>query len=416
MGSHALRLFFVVFLFATSLVVVIARPRVRDWTPVEDLIKDGIANRVFPGAAVVVGNRDGVLYSSVFGTFTYEPQSSPVTNTSLFDMASLTKVSITTTAAAQFYQRGEVTLDLKISAVYPEYATNGKESITVENLLLHNAGLYPDPIPNYEKQSFGCPESFKQKPQQVFTCMEKIFFATMNQTLKNPVGKVMVYSDLSMITLMYVLGKYAKQYNHVSDADVNPECPLGQHGSEQCYFEAYVRKYIFEPLNMQDSMFKPAASLKSRCLPSWNETDSYRHELIQGYVSDENAYAMGGYAGHAGFFTTITQIPKLLHDLMFTNKIVSAEAMKLFTAVKDPSFSSRALGWDTNVNQDSNGTCQKLSKRTYMHTGFSGTSICCDPERGVYVSLLTNSKYPDKGNTRVQAYRNKLSAIISQMF
>lgn len=115
-------------------------------------------------------------------------------------------------------------IDLPISKVFPEFAQFGKESITVKHLLVHNSGLPAVPPVIFLSKAFGCPEALKPKPQLAFTCQEKIFDAVMAQKLANPIGAKMVYSDLSMITLNYVVGHYAKKLGYVKESDVVKEC------------------------------------------------------------------------------------------------------------------------------------------------------------------------------------------------
>lgn len=143
----------------------------------------------------------------------------------------MTKVLTSTIAISQFYQKGQLKLDEKVSNYFPEFSSNGKEKITIRNLLLHNSGLPAGPTPfTFFNSRFGCPESLKPKPQLSFSCQQKIFEATMNQTLRNPIGEVYVYSDLSMIILQYIIGHLAKKYSYVSHNELIKECPQGGKG------------------------------------------------------------------------------------------------------------------------------------------------------------------------------------------
>lgn len=291
----------------------------------------------------------------------------------------------------------------------PDFATYGKEDITVRHLLLHNAGFPPDPIPSWDSLEFGCPESEKQHPEENFSCRDKIHAALMQQKLDYPPGSKYVYSDLSMITAMYVVGHLAKMLNYVSVWDLNPVCMTGAHeprdpALDQCFFEAYANKYILHRLLMLRSQFRPAPPLWRNCAPTWNDT-TYRQEIVQGTVSDENAYALGGIAGHAGLFSTAPDVTQLLHRLMWPSSsrddyFLNKTTIDYFTRIYNRAQSSRALGWDTNDYElnDYRG-CGNLSSETFTHTGYTGTQICCDTVRGIYAVLLTNRCYPFKEST-----------------
>jgi CubicO group peptidase (beta-lactamase class C family) len=292
-------------------------------------------------------------------------------------------------------------------------------------MLLHNSGIPPVPSPGYMTTEFGCPEMSKLHPKLSFSCIEKIFDSVMDTRLINPVGDKYLYSDLSMVTLMYVIGALAHELHYVSDNDVKNGCPLGRRGSEQCYYDAYVRKYIFEPLNLKNSMFILPEKLLQQCAPAWNEIDpfylqvlpgyvvySHRRELVHGYVSDQTAFALGGISGNAGLFTTIKDAYTIMYDIMFGHKMFNETTLNVFTKPFNISQSSRALGWDTNINQTNNSHCQYLSKNTFMHTGYTGTEICADRERKIFLILLTNRVYPDYHNTKISKVRNDFSRLV----
>ncbi len=143
-----------------------------------------------------------------------------------------------------FYQRGELGLNERVASTRllgPGFAANGKEDITVLNLLLHNAGFPPDPDPEYWSPKFGCPATSEYHPPEVFGCRSRIFPALLNQTLDHPPGTVFVYSDLSMITMMFVLGTLSRDLGYTHNADLRADCALGAAvGIEQCHYEAYV--------------------------------------------------------------------------------------------------------------------------------------------------------------------------------
>jgi CubicO group peptidase (beta-lactamase class C family) len=389
-----------IILLSLIFIVIITIVIAYDWSSADKVLDDGINNGAFPGCVALVADSTGVLYVKAKGTTMYNDKgTAPMTVDTVFDMASVTKVISTTSAIALLYQHGILSsLKTTVSSIFPEFAVNGKQNITVENCLLHNAGFKPDPVPNYNLKEFGCPESSKYQPALVYTCIDKIYEATMAQTLDYPVGTKYVYSDLSMITLMYVVGHYAESYHLVAETDLKPNCAAAstRNGKLTCYYEAFVRRYVYEDLGMDKSTFitneNEGKIDKQQIAPAWFD-DQYRHELIRGFVSDENGYANGGICGHAGLFSTINDVYKFAAKLMFPHQdattgkssrsnysFLSEETVRLFTTVKNTTQSSRALGWDTNWGKQPYPQeyhfCGTLSNETYTHTGFTGTQVC----------------------------------------
>jgi len=288
----------------------------------------------------------------------------------------------------------------------PGFGVKGKENITVLNCLLHNAGFFDDPRPGYWTQEFGCPESSKLHPRQEFSCTEKIYHALLNMDLEREVNHVYVYSDLSYITLMHVVGSLAREFKYITESDLNIDCSrVVKVGVEQCYFEAYVRKFVFHELNMMDTQFLPPIGRMQRCTPTRNDTH-YRHMVTQGVVDDENAYSMGGIAGHAGVFSTSQDMYKFMRKWMFPTEndtMLNSTTVKFWIKEYNHSQSSRALGWNTNdplvFDMGWGQSCgDKFSPKGFTHTGFTGTQVCGDFERGIFTILLTNRVYPSSNN------------------
>lgn len=405
-----------------------------DWTQVKSLLEQAVVSRVTPGAVAAACDSSSCAFQYAVGNLTYgEPtpyggENTPMTLSTLFDMASCTKVLMTTTAAAQFYQRGELDLDMLLVDDYlfgSQYANSGKETIRVRNLLLHNAGFPPDPSPNYWDKAFGCSATQQEHPAEVFDCREKIFQAVMDQTLVNPVGNVYVYSDLSMITMMFIVGKLAEMHGHVSRADFLPVCDDGTASEQalwQCAYEAYVRKFVIGAAGMTNSGFLPPQPLWGFAAPTWNDT-SYRHMVMQGTVSDGNAYALGGISGHAGLFSTLDDVIKIAR--LYVNapessaSFLNASTVEEFRTVYNISQSSRALGWDTNNYQAQPAderSCGSLSSETFLHLGFTGTQVCIDPVRKMFTVLLTNRVYPDEENIRIRELRPAFNNLVQQLW
>lgn len=254
----------------------------------------------------MVGTRDAVLYERAQGSFTYgqlPPRDRDVPRVTLdtgFDMASCSKVMATTTAAAVLFQRGLLGLQDPVAQhLGPAFNANGKEGVRVVHLLTHDAGFPPDPSPGYWEESFGCPETVRHPhaPQLAWDCNARIFAAVLAQRLDRPPGLQYVYSDLSFITLHYVVGAVVLARG-VPTAPLLPQCAAfdptsNPGGTYLCHFEAFVR-LLFAQLQMPDTGYLPA---KWGAFPPTRNDTWYRHAVSQGTVDDENAYAMGGVSG-----------------------------------------------------------------------------------------------------------------------
>lgn len=210
----------------------------------------------------------------------------------------------------------------------------------------------PDPDPSYWSKTFGCPATSQFDPPETFSCSAKIFDALMKQQLVNPVGAKYVYSDLSMITMMYVVGTLARRLGYIKASEVRQDCLGGTSDMtlskdaalsvDQCYYEAYVRKYVVEKLNLANTSFLPPKSVWGDCVPTWNDTTpdapgpGYRNRVIQGQVSDQNSYALGGIAGHAGLFSTAQDMSVITRRVLFAGKNdpwINQTTAQLFTTV-----------------------------------------------------------------------------------
>ena len=246
---------------------------------VDKVIESAIADSAFPGAVLLVQQNGKILYEKAYGHYTYDTSSGHIKLNTMYDLASLTKVIATTTAAMMCYDRGLFKLDDKVAKYLPKFGVNGKENVTIRNLLVHDSGLRPD-IPSY--RAF---DSVKNKAQGV---MNEIY----NDSLVYPTGTKMVYSDLNFI----LMGKIIEKVTGLR-------------------LDKFCEKYIFKPLGMKNTMFNPPDSLVYRIAPT--EYDNYwRHRQIRGTVHDETSQLLGGVAGHAGLFSTAGDIAKLLQMLL----------------------------------------------------------------------------------------------------
>lgn len=337
---------------------------------VDSVLRAAIADRAFPGAAVAIGRGNVIAKLAGYGYHTYEARTT-VTPQSVFDLASLTKVVATTTAAMQLYEAGRLDLDAPVARYLPGFEQNGKAAVTVRHLLTHTAGFLPF-IPFY---------------QRGVTTRQAVIDSTYAQPLVTPPGAAMRYSDFSMITLMLVI-----------------EAITGQD------FDAYTRTHIFAPLGMHDTGFRGTGTPDSTVVPT--EVDDYfRNRLVQGEVHDENAWLLGGTSGHAGLFSSADDLARFATMLVNggragTQQFLKPETIRLFTTRVDPTGEhTRALGWDTRSLEGYSSAGQHFGPRSFGHTGFTGTSMWIDPDAKLYAILLTNRVYPTRANRKISAIR-----------
>ena len=426
-----------------------------DWSTVTKYLDQGVAKQVFPGYVALTGYRNGtILYQHFDGNFVYESDDTPPynngTNPSLslwnqFDMASVTKLMSTTSSIIKLLTDNILDSNALYSKIIDYLPSNdqkifsefNKSNITILNCLLHNAGWYPDPYPYWFSSSqFNCPETNEIPSQLSFDCTQKIYNSWLNQSLMYPTGTEMVYSDLSMMSLSYVIGHVVKNKGIIGVEDIRDECLViinNTKGDDNysipliCYYEAYARKYVFEGQELSNyTGFLPKKENYGNCLPTANDTN-YRHKILQGQVEDPNAFANGGIFGHAGLFSTVMDVYKWAKNIL-TSDYYSLPYYNYSTVSKnndhdhqtkkdyffDPQwtmlfltqfnhlFSSRGLGFDTN-SYDINdfgethvcGQNESIIFDTIsLHTGFTGTMFCLDRERDLIYILLTNRVWP----------------------
>lgn len=385
-----------------------------DWSAALAVLDDAIANQTFPGCAAGVMGPDGsVLLRVGRGSQVYPGQTAPLggnanvtTDGTLWDMASLTKIMGATTATAALFEAGLIDLRMPVSdpsLLGPAFAGQGKATIRVEDLLLHQAGFPPDPEPGFSTPAFGCPSATAPLPNLTYSCSERIFAAVLAQTLAYPPRTAWVYSDLSMITQMYVLGAVVAAHGLVRPRDLRADCagadPAQRGLYLACHFEAFVRVGIHAPLRLRATQFLPPRADWPRAQPTWDDP-TWRKVTLQGQVSDENAYALGGIAGHAGIFTTLDDALYFLGAWAYGARggypgLVSPPTRELFTTPPNATFSPRALGWLAQAPTDTYLGCgTAVSPQTWYHTGYTGTLLCADPNTSVSFALLTDRVYP----------------------
>ena len=329
-----------------------------------------LADSAFPGAFAVIGRGDRVLAQVAVGRIDWPPTAPAPDERTLWDLASLTKVVGMTTAVMQLVEQGRVDLDAPVQRYLTEWTGPNKERVRVRDLLTHSSGL-PAWRPLYKEAATA--ESALA-----------LVFATPLDTLPRV---RMVYSDLGAILLGQIVARVSGE-------------PL----------EAYLVRHIFGPIAMHETMFRPAPSLRARIAPT--EWESWRQRHLRGEVHDENAFALGGIAGHAGLFSTGHDLARFARMLLGGGsldgvRVLREETLRRFTARQDSTLSHRALGWETATGSNSGG--HRLSRRAFGHTGFTGTSIWIDPEQDVFIMLLTNRVNPTRENRRISEVRVALA-------
>ncbi|MBI5216036.1 MAG: serine hydrolase [Ignavibacteriae bacterium] len=356
---------------------------------VDSVINKAIRDTAFPGAQVCVVKDGAIVLNKSYGKQTYGGtvtgyglqvtgynvkdsviinRESSIVNQTIYDLASLTKVIATTSAVMKLNDEQQLGLDDLVVKYIPEFGNHGKEKITIRNLLLHNSGL-----PAFKRLYATC-----KSPQEV---LDSVF----QTTLIYKTGDSTVYSDFGFITL----GKIVERIS-------------GQSLDEYC------RKKFFEPLGMKQTMFNPSESLWTNIAPT--EYDSIlRKKLVRGVVHDENAYTLGGVSGHAGLFSTASDLANFMQMLMNRGsyngeQFLKPETINLFTT-RQGKGSNRALGWDTKTVDGYSSAGKYFSEKSFGHTGFTGTSIWADPERNIFVIFLTNRVYPTRANTKITGVR-----------
>jgi len=344
---------------------------------IDSIVSVGLAEGAAPGAAVAIGRFGRLVHLRGYGTLDYAPNSSPVTPTTLYDLASLTKVIATTTIAMILEEEHRLDLDRPVHSYVPEFNAADKATITPRMLLTHTGGL-----------EAGAPLYLRFRGRAEF--LEQINV----RPVRAVPGTTTVYSDWDMVVLQAVIERITSS------------------SLDQLAYER-----IFRPLGMFDTRFVPDtadAELRRRIAPT--AVDTSRGGLLQGTVHDENAWAIGGVAGHAGLFSSARELATFSQMLLDGGtyngvRILSPTTIARWTA-RQSAPSSRSLGWDTPAQGSSAG--MYFSPRSFGHTGFTGTSIWIDPERSLFVVLLTNRVNSHGTSTRHAQLRRDIADAVQQ--
>jgi CubicO group peptidase (beta-lactamase class C family) len=354
---------------------------------VDRIVEAAMEEGAFPGAVLAIGRRGSLVRFRAFGRYTYEPGAPEVRTDTIYDLASLTKVVATTTVAMILVDQGRLDLDAPVSGIVPRFRGGAKDEVRVRQLLTHSGGLLWW-APLYE--ALRGPKAY----------LERI----LEMDLDYEPGSKTVYSDLGVILLGDVLERLAG-------------API----------EEVARRRVFEPLGMRDTRYLPPLALHPRIAPT--ERDPWRGRVVLGEVHDRNAFALEGVAPHAGLFATAGDLARFAQMLLNGGalngrRVVSPATVALFTRrVPGIAGSTRALGWDTPTDETGRRSSTPgedgyssagslLSPRSFGHTGYTGTLMWMDPDRQLFVVLLTNRVHPTRENRAILAVRPRVNDAV----
>jgi len=381
-------------------------------TKVDSIVNDAMMQKVFPGAVVLAVHEGELVYHKAFGNYKYEASPS-VTPESIFDLASVTKISATTVSVMKLYEQGKLDLKKKLGDYLPIVRGSNKEYLRIDDILLHQAGLAPF-IPFYKEtidSLTGEPKAniYRSKPEPGFTVRvaegiymrndwEDTMFARILASPLGPLGKY-VYSDNDFI----FLGKIVEQITGMK-------------------LDEYVQKTFYKPIGMMSTGYKPRERFPSDKIVPTETEKHFRRQTTQGDVHDEGASMFGGVAGHAGLFSNAYDLAMLYQMLLnggeFNgNRFLKKETIDLFTAYHSKN-SRRGYGFDkpekNNAFRKEPYPCSLVSPQAFGHTGFTGTCVWVDPKYELVYVFLSNRVYPTRDNNKLgqMSIRGKIQDAI----
>jgi CubicO group peptidase (beta-lactamase class C family) len=334
-------------------------------------VQKAIKENEMPGCVVLINWQGKVVLREVYGDRQVEPTKEKMTIDTVFDLASLTKPVATATSVMILIERRRIKLDDPVAKYLPAFAAHGKESVTIEHLLLHTSGLIADnPLGDYEDGREAALEHIcglepRARP-----------------------GEKFVYSDVGFIVLGFIVEQVSGER-----------------------LDDFARENIFQPLAMSETSFRPAESLRERAAPA----DKRDGKWLKGVVHDPRAALMDGVAGHAGLFSTADDLAKYAETMLNRGgrgdaRLFSEDTWRLMTAPHVvPGGGKRALGWDVQSGYSTNRG-KRLSTAAFGHGGFTGTSLWIDPENELFVIFLSNRLHPD-GKGTVNPLAGKIAEL-----
>jgi len=349
---------------------------------IDAVVEQAIRDHQLPGAVVLVGRGDAVVWQRAYGNRAVVPVDEPMTLDTMFDLASLTKVVATTTSVMMLVEQGRLRLTDRVATFIPGFERYGKGRITIRDLLTHMSGLRPDL--DLREDWVGYDTAIELAAEEVPT---------------DPPGRRFVYSDINFFLLADIVARIAG-----------------------VPFDEFVRTRLFEPLGMRDTMFKPSAALVPRiaptqpCTPYAWPCDLPGATMLRGVVHDPTARRMQGVAGHAGLFSTAADLAIFARMLLDGGEVDGTRVLSPLTvarmtspATPDGEANVRGLGWDLDSSYSANRG-ELLPLGSFGHTGFTGTSIWVDPATKLFVVFLSNRVHPD-GRGDVTPLRARVTTL-----
>lgn len=337
---------------------------------IDGIVAEGIDRERMPGCVVLVGRQGRIAWLKAYGQRQLIPDAVPMTTDTVFDLASLTKPIATATSIMTLIEQGRLSLDDKVAQHIPDFGTNGKDAVTVRHLLTHQAGLLPD----------NALRDYLDGPELAFERIHQL-------DLRAEPGTRFIYSDVGFL----VLGELVEQISGK---------PLHE----------YARSTIFQPLGMTETMFLPDEALRKRAAVTQQRDGHW----MQGEVHDPRSFALGGVAGHAGLFSTASDLAKYAQMLINGGqlgdvRVLREETVALMRKPIEVASGLRALGWDVRTGYSSNRG-DLFSDQAFGHGGFTGTAIWIDPELELFVIFLSNRVHPD-GKGSVNSIAGRIGTI-----
>lgn len=364
---------------------------------VEEAFREAVAQGFFPGAVLLVSKGDEVVFERAFGFRSLVPEKSPMQLQTIFDLASLTKPLATTTAMMLLVREKKIRLEDRVTRFFPNFGVFGKTHVTFRHLLAHCSGL-PAWKPYYQEIIKGQKEgriNFVASRAAKSYVFEKIH----RERPASPPAIQSLYSDLGFMLLGEII-------EEVSGGTL----------------DRYCQEKIFKPMGLRSTSFVDLTQLRTRGMKLAQETVAptedcpWRQKVLCGEVQDDNAYAMGGVAGHAGLFSTARDIHLFLTRLKDSIRdrqpfLPVSVVQEFLTRDETVKGSTYALGWDTPSSENSSAGSY-FSAHSVGHLGFTGTSVWWDLEKDCHIIFLTNRVHPSRSNDKIKEFRPYIHDLI----
>jgi CubicO group peptidase (beta-lactamase class C family) len=366
---------------------------------VEKAMDEAVASRVFPGAVLLANQEGQVVYHRAFGQRSLEPEVTPLSEETIFDLSSLTKPLATTLAFLLLVKERKLRIDDRVTRIFHNFGVHGKTHITFRHLLAHCSGL-PGWRPYYKeilkverggRVNFLCSQGAKQH----------VFELIHREKPDGEPGQSVVYSDLGFM----LLGEAIEEISGMS-------------------LDRFCHDKVFKPLGARSTSFIDLSLVRTRRLVpvtdmiAPTERCEWRKKILCGEVHDDNAYAMGGVAGHSGLFASAADVDLIVskvRDAYLGKNPFLPESLLREALTRDKTVpnSTRTLGWDTPTPGDS-AAGSRFSKNTIGHLGFTGTSVWLDLDKGVHVVLLSNRVHPSRNNDKIKDFRPLIHDLVME--